>query len=232
MKKINKKFVVISLGGSIVVPSPCQVNEKFLKEFRQLILGYLKKGWRFIITVGGGKTNRAYNESAKRITKIKNIDLDWLGIAVTKLNAELLRVIFADNAYQEVLVNPTVKIKVNKPIIITSGWLPGCSTDKDAVLWAKNVKAEIVINLTNIDYVYDKDPNKFSQAKPLKKLSWDEYRNLIGGKWEPRMNVPFDPVATKIAQKIGLKVIVMNGQKLKNLRNFFAGRKFIGTVIG
>ncbi len=157
--------------------------------------------------------------------------MDWLGIAVTKLNAELLRVVFSDYAFKEVISDPNIKIKTNKPIIIASGWLPGCSTDKDAVLWAKNLGAKTVVNLTNIDYVYDKDPNEFSKARPFKKLSWNEYRNLIGGKWEPRMNVPFDPIAAQIAQKLGLQVVVMNGSHLSNLRNFLEGREFIGTVI-
>ncbi|MGC9048730.1 MAG: UMP kinase [Patescibacteria group bacterium] len=232
MKKLVKKIAVISLGGSIVTPGPCQINKKFLKAFRQTILDCLEKGWRFVITVGGGKTSQVYNESAKRIVKVKNKDLDWLGIATTKLNVELLRVIFADNAYEKVVANPKIKLKTSKPIIIASGWLPGCSTDKDAVLWAENVKAEMVINLSNIDYVYNKDPNKFSQAKPFKKLSWNEYRDLIGGRWEPRMNVSFDPVAAKIAQKIGLKVVIMNGLRLTNFKNFLAGKKFIGTTIG
>ncbi len=244
-------MAVISLGGSIVVPKPNEIDRKFLVAFQRLILGYVKNGWpaspktrldlrtkqtasrggRFVITVGGGKINRHYNETARSITKVKDLDLDWLGIAVTKLNAELLRVIFSSVAYPEVIANPNTKIKTKKPIIIGSGWLPGCSTDKDAVLWAKNIGTKIVLNLSNIDYVYDKDPNKFSDAKPLEKLSWDEYRNLIGGKWIPRMNVPFDPLAARLAKKFGLKVVFLNGRNLQNLKNFLAGKKFVGTVI-
>ncbi len=231
MEESRKKIAVISLGGLIVVPRPNEVDRKFLANFRRLILNYVKNGWHFVITVGGGKINRHYNETARSIAKIKDLDLDWLGIAVTKLNAELLRVIFSNFAYPEVIVDPNTKIKTRRPIIIGSGWLPGCSTDKDAVLWAINVRAKKVLNLSNIDYIYDRDPNKFSRAKPFEKLTWDAYQKLIGGKWRPRMNVPFDPIAARLAEKYGLTVVFLNGRNLPNLKNFFAGKKFVGTTI-
>lgn len=226
-----KKFFVISLGGSIVVPKANEVDKDFLIKFRKLILNYLKKKWRFIITVGGGKINKHYNEVARSIAKVRDIELDLLGIAVTKLNAELLRIIFSNYAYSKVIADPRTKIKTKKPIIIGSGWKPGCSTDKDAVLWAKNFKVKIVVNLSNIDYIYNKDPNKFSDAKPLEKLTWQEYKKIIGNKWKPRMNAPFDPIASQIAQKLGLKVVFLNGRNLENVKNFFDGKKFIGTII-
>jgi uridylate kinase len=223
------KTLTISLGGSVIVPD--EVDTIFLKNFRRIILDFIKKGTRVVIVAGGGGTNKKYNAAAQKVAKIKNLDLDWLGIAVTKLNAELLRVIFGKAAYKEVLINPTKKIKTNKKIIIAAGWLPGCSSDKDAVLWAKNFGAKRLLNLSNIEYVYDKDPKKFKDAKRLEKIKWAEYRKMVGNKWIPRMHAPFDPIASKSAEKWGMQVVIMKARHLNNFKKFLKGEKFKGSVI-
>jgi len=85
--------------------------------------------------------------------------------------------------------------------------------------------------LTNIDQVYDKDPRKYKTVKPLKDLTWNEYRKICGNKWVPGMNLPFDPIAAKYAQKNKIKVVILNGKKIKNLKNYLDGKSFKGTII-
>lgn len=225
----KKQTVVISLGGSTIVPN--EIDVEFLKEFSGLIFNFVKNGGRAVIVAGGGFTNRKYNEAVQKIVKASDLDLDWLGIAATKLNAELLRIIFGRAAYPKVVINPTEKIKTSKKIIIGAGWMPGCSSDNDAILWAKNLGAKTVINLTNIDYIYDKDPREFKDAKPFKNLSWKEYKKIVGGKWIPRMHAPFDPVASRLAEKLGIKVIIMKAG-LENFKNFLENKEIIGSVLG
>ena len=225
------KTLIISLGGSIIIPKPNKVDIKFLKKFRQLILNYVKRGYRIVIITGGGKINKLYNESAKKITKIKPVDLDWLGIAFTRANAELVRSIFGNMAHHQIIADPTQKISTNKKIIIGCGWKPGCSSDKDAVLIAKTLGAKEVVNLTNIDYVYTADPKIDKSAKPIKQMTWDGYKRLIGGKWVPRMNSPFDPIASRLAAKLKLKVAIMKGTDLENFKKYLQGKEFKGTVI-
>ena len=55
-------------------------------------------------------------------------------------------------------------------------------------------------------------------------------RNIVGGKWKPGLNVPFDPIACREAERLGLKVVII-GKGIKNLKNFFNGKKFRGTII-
>lgn len=225
------KTLIISLGGSIIIPEPNKIDIKFLKKFRELILNYVKEGHRVVIITGGGKINKFYNESAQKIAKIKPVDLDWIGISFTKVNAELVRSIFGDAAHSQVVVNPTEKIKSNKKIIIGGGWKPGCSSDMDAVLIAKNLSAKTIVNLTNVDYVYTADPRIDKSAKLIKQMTWSEYKKLIGGKWIPRMNTPFDPIASKLAANLKLEVAIMKGTDLINFKNYLAGKEFKGTVI-
>ena len=222
------KTIVLSLGGSIIVPDKIDIN--FLKNFKKLINEFVKKDYRFAIYCGGGKIARQYQKAASSIGKLTEEDLDWIGIHATRLNAHLLRTIFKGMAEPKVVKNPTKKIKFNKKILIAAGWKPGWSTDYDAILLAKNLGVAEVINITNIDYVYSKDPNKFKDAKPIKEISWKKFRELVGSVWKAGLCVPFDPIAAKEAEKLKLKVIIL-GKNLKNLRNFLNNKKFRGTII-
>ena len=226
---MKKESIIISLGGSIIVPE--EINVAFLKKFRQLIVQNLKKYSKVIIVAGGGKICRKYQQAASKISKIAEEDLDWVGIAATKLNAELIRAIFGKLAYERVAYNPHQKVQTNKKIIIGCGYAPGSSSDLDAVVLANNYGAKTVVNLSNISYVYTKDPKKHKDAKPIKKMSWQEFKKTIGGKFTPGMNAPFDPVAGKRAEQEGIKVVVMKGTNLTNFGRFLKERPFQGTVI-
>ena len=221
---------VISLGGSIIVPK--EIDTDFLKKFKKLIVDFVKKGHRAVIVTGGGYTCRWYNAAAEKVNKdVANEDLDWIGIKSTKVNAELVRAIFGDLAYEEVIDDPTKPIKTDKQIIIGSGWKPGFSSDMDAVYLAINFKMDAVINLSNIDFVYDKDPSKFDDAKPLEKMTWEEMKAIVGDKWIPGSNLPFDPVATKLAADNGIKVVIAKGTDLDNLKKILEESDYKGTTI-
>ena len=98
-------------------------------------------------------------------------------------------------------------------------------------LIAKTYKVKTIINLTNIDYVYDKNPNEFADAKPVKNIDWKNFQKIVGDKWFPGKSAPFDPIATKLAGKLKLKVVLINGKKLEYLEDFLNNKPFIGTVI-
>lgn len=224
------KTIVISLGGSIIVPKEIQV--KFLKSFKNFILKFLKRGCKFIIVAGGGSVARNYIKAASDITRISDEDKDWLGIHATRLNAHLIRTIFKKEAYPIVLDNPLKQINDKKyKLFIASGWRPGWSTDYDAVLLAERFKADKIINCSNIDYVYDRDIAKYKNASPIKDITWGEYRKIIGSEWKPGMKAPIDPIAARLASKLEMTVIVTRGTNLKNLENILSDKKFKGTVI-
>ncbi len=222
---------IISVGGSIVIPKT-GFDIPFLKKFRKLIIDEVKKGNKFILTIGGGATARKYQDAGRKVAKLSDRDLDWIGIHSTIINANFVRILFGEYAYKEIITNPTKKIKTNKPIIIVAGWQPGHSTDVDAVLMAKTYGAKDLINLSNIKYVYDKDPNKFKDAKKIEQICWSDFReNIVGYKWDPGKSAPFDPIASGEAEKLGLRVSILDGTNLKEVRNVIRGKKFQGTVI-
>jgi len=221
--------VVLSLGGSLIVPDEIDVD--YLRRFKFVIEGYIKKGFRFVIVCGGGKTARDYQTAAKKIVNLHSEDVDWLGVHATRINAHFLRTIFRDKAHPKIITNPIEKINFKEKILVAAGWKPGWSSDYDAVLLAKNLGIKKVINLSNIDYVYDKDPKKFKDAKRFDSISWHDFRKIVGNKWDPGLNMPFDPVASKEAEKEGLTVIIANGADLDNFEVILRGKRFNGTTI-
>lgn len=222
------KTIIVSVGGSIIVPS--EIDVSFLKYFKSFIDSQIKKGFRFVIVCGGGKTSRNYQTALRNISKTSAKDLDWLGISATILNAQLVRAIFSNNADALISTDPN-KAKLTKKILVASGWRPGRSSDFVAVTLAKKLKARRVVNLSNIDYVHDKDPNKFKGATPIENISWRNFRNIIPKTWDPGLSSPFDPVASKMAEANKIEVAIINGRNLKEFGNYLAGRKFVGTKI-
>lgn len=225
----SKERVVVSVGGSLIVPDG--IDTDFLKRFHALITEKVEQGLSFCIIVGGGKTARNYQEAGRTVTPLIRNDLDWIGIHATRLNAQLLRNIFVEHAYPHVVKNPTGDIKTDMPIIIAAGWQPGWSTDYCAVAIAKNIGATRLVNLSNVDFVYDTDPKKNPDAKKIEKINWTEFRKLIPAEWDPGLSAPFDPVAAKESEALGLEVAIINGAKLEEFSNYLDGKPFIGTTI-
>lgn len=209
----------MSVGGSLI--NPGEINTSFLKKLKKFIDGVDAK---FVLICGGGRPAREYMGAGAKLDCDAR-QQDWIGIAATMLNAELVRQFF--NA-------PPVQQKPRKlagKVIVAGGWKPGCSTDYDAVLWAKKMRAKYVVNLSNTDYVYTKDPRKFKSAKPIKHLTWMEYKSLIADKWSSGLSTPFDPIASRAAEKWKLRVGIINGKRFTELSKFLQGKPFVGTVI-
>ena len=224
---------VISLGGSIVAPE--KVDTEFLKNFVSLIRSFIEKdnNNRFIFVVGGGGPARLYQNAYRDIfnNDIKNEEADWIGIMATRLNAQLIKALMSDYCSQDVVTNPLEVSPLTGHVLVAAGWKPGFSTDYDAVLLAERFGAEIVINLSNIEKVYTVDPRTDSNAKPIDKITWADFRTMVGDEWVPGKNVPFDPIASRHAEKIGLKVICAAGKNIDNLKKILNGEEFIGTTI-
>ena len=221
---------VISLGGSIISPKE-GIDTEFLKSLRTFLKRQISKGRRFILVCGGGYPCRQYQNAAALISNPESEELDQLGIKMTEVNAELVRLILGDLAYGKVVTDPRINLKVKPPVIVAAGWKPGCSTDKDAVLLARSFGADTVINLSNISHVYDSDPRKNPKARAISAMSWREFTDAFGCKWSPGLNSPFDPIAAGLAKRSKMKVYIADGRDLKNLGKILDNKKFEGTLI-
>lgn len=230
MMKQNQLFV-LSVGGSLVAPKT-GIDVAFLRAFKTLITKHARLGKRFVIVVGGGATARHYQDAARRVGKLTRDDIDWLGIHATRMNGHLLRTILRDVAHPVMIKDPTRPIGAwDALVLVAAGWKPGWSTDYVATRLAKKTGATTIANLSNIDYVYDKDPNKFKAAKKIEQISWSAFRKMVGDVWDPGMHVPFDPIASKLAEQQKMCVAIVNGADIKNLDRLLSGKPFKGTRI-
>lgn len=220
---------IISLGGSLFIPENIDID--FIRSFKGIIEERIAVGECFIIIVGGGKICRRYQQAGRELGAVSQTDGDWIGIHVTRLNAEFMRIVFGDLAHPSIAIDPHKAVESDKPVIFGAGGEPGWSTDYDAVMMGRTFDSKRVINLSNTHYVYDKDPKKFPDAKPYKQLTWDEYRSFIPTEWDPGLNTPFDPIASKEAQADGMEVVIMNGTKLDDVKKCLAGEEFDGSII-
>ena len=231
---MKNNAIIINLGGSLIVPG--EIDTEFLARFHKIIVDQVKNHDReFVFITGGGKTARSYANAAGDIVEgITNEDRDWLGIHATRINAHLVRTIFKEYAHPRINTNPHDLedfYHSNDPIMVAAGWKPGFSTDYDTALLAKYLGIKKVINLSNISHIYNKDPKKFDDAEIVDEMSWSDFREMVGDTWTPGMHAPFDPVASKLADKADLEVVTMSGDNLDNLVNYLNGEKFEGSII-
>ncbi len=237
---VQKEFIVIALGGSIIVPELTNeggIDVSYLRRFRRFIFNETKKGKRFIIVAGGGKTCRVYQKSVSRIVRVPSEDLDWIGIHSSRLNAHLLRTVFRDIAHPAVIDhNPSQKevrslIRTRNSVFMASGWSPGWSTDYIAARLTYIFDAKKAIIAGDTPFVYEEDPKKNGDAEKLFDLNWKNYRRMIPSKWSPGLSLPVDPIAARFGEKEGLIMNILDGRDLKNFRRSINDKKFIGTMI-
>jgi len=240
--------IVISLGGSIVAPQEGP-SGLFLYDFRNVLLSWLnREDHKVIIVVGGGYAARQWQKAYKEMIEIDkstrgdggpilgtDVDvrqsLDRIGIAATRLNAQLIKEVFSDYSRDPIVTDPSADITMNSRILIAAGWKPGFSTDYDAVILAERFHAEKILNLSNVSQIYSADPKVDPNAKPLLHISFDSLLHMIGTEWDPGANVPFDPIAAAKARELGITVIFASGKNLINFADILNDKPFIGTII-
>lgn len=232
MEKQQSEWIVIKLGGSILVPD--LPDAEYLKSFREVILKYVEEGKKFLIIVGGGKTARHYMGVLGELGRV-GVPQDWMGVHSGRLNAQLVRLAFGDEyVYPEIKNFPSEMPElssITQPIIIGGSGKPGHSFNLGAVNFAEYVGARQIINLSNIDFVYSADPRENPDAVPYPEVDWDTYLTFIPDEWEPGLSTPFDLVASADAKKLGISVIFMKGTELDSFRKFLNGESFLGTTI-
>ncbi len=220
-------WTVISLGGSLIYPK--DQDAEYVAKFVELIKS---KPGNFAVITGGGYLARKYQEELLAKDANASDDArDMVGIQATRENAEYVRSVFGADAEPAIFLDPTALSLSGKKVLVGGGWKPGFSSDGSAVGVAKALGAKKLINLSNIDYVYTADPRKDENAVKIEKSNWADFRKLLPETWLPGANVPFDPIAAKTAEEIGLEVAVMNGKNLENLGAYLDGKEFVGTVI-
>ncbi len=219
--------IVISIGGSVLFSD--DIDFSFFNRLKTLLDKYAEK-YKFYIVVGGGKTARKYIKLGREL----NLDeetLDQIGIDVTRLNARMLSLIIKDSNRDIPFTTDEAKNLPNK-VIVMGGTTPGHSTDMVGAELAYKTNSSKYIIATNVDGIYDKDPNKFEDAKKIPEIKIVELIKKYGTKWNMAgKNIVIDGPALEIISKEKIPTYVFNGKKLDELEKIFKNKKFNGTKI-
>ncbi len=227
---MQKKIVVLSLGGSLIIPD--EIDTAFLKEFKKIILKNTK-GHKFIIVCGGGSIARKYI-SALREMKIDEKLQSLSGISATRMNARFMSYFFNINPEHGIPHTMEILKKyIKEQDIVFCGALeykPHQTSDSTAAEIAKNFKT-IFINLTNVQGLHDKNPLEYKNARFIPKISWKDFDKIANkNKFKPGQHFVLDQTASKIILKNKIRTYIL-GKQLKEFDNLLNNKKFKGTII-
>lgn len=221
------KSIVISIGGSVILSD--EINITYFEKLNQILKNLIKK-YKIYIIVGGGKTSRTYINFGRKIG-LKEEILDQIGIDITRINAKILSHIIK-NSNTKIPKTTSDAKKIKKPITIMGGTTPGHSTDMVGAELAEKTKAIKYIIATNVDGIYDKDPNTHPDAKQIKEIKIDDLIEKFGTNWnQAGKNIVIDGPALKIIKKAKIPTLVLNGKKLIQLEKAINNQIFNGTII-
>ena len=216
---------VISVGGSLI--NPGKVNTRFLKELKKVILKHAKKN-NILLCTGGGVLARDYMHA---LDQKESMVRSTMGVACTQLNAKLLALYIGNcNEVIPTTIGEVKRMILKHRIVIFGGITPGKTSDSSTAEIAATVGAKTMINLTNVNGLYDKDPKRYKDAKFIPKISHKEFQKIMDKVHEePGQHFVLDSLAAKICQQKKINVIILKGTK--NLEQYLVGKKFIGTII-
>jgi uridylate kinase len=219
--------IVISIGGSVLFSD--EVDENYFKKLKQL-LQKLSEKYKLYLVVGGGRKARELIKQARQ-QGLSEEKLDMIGINVTRENAKTLTNIL-QNTNKEIPESTDEAKNIKGNIIIMGGTTPGHSTDMVGAELAEKTNASKFIIATNVDGVYDKDPNKYNEAKQLKEIYIKELIEEYGTEWPTAgKNIVIDGPALKIIHRAKIPTFVLNGKKIREIEKAIDNKSFNGTII-
>jgi len=222
--------VVVSIGGSVLAPD---LDADRVAAYADAIQSLDAQGHTLGTVVGGGPTARDYIGSARALGA-NEIELDQLGIAVTRLNGRLLIAALDDRAAP----TPAESYDEGREAIrrgdipVLGGIVAAQTTDAVAAAFAEYVGADLLVYATSVPGVYDADPNKDDGATQFDELGADELVDVIADiEMDAGSSAPVDLLAAKIIQRSGIRTMVLDGTDPERVVRAVEDGEFDGTEI-
>jgi uridylate kinase len=231
------KNIVIKFGGSLLFSDGGTINSQKITDFCSIIKN-TKDYDSIVVVCGGGTVARQYIKAIREFSK-NEVLCDLIGIDISRINSRLIIAEMNGLAFPHVptsFEDLSLAIGSHK-IIIMGGLQPGQSTTSVAITVAEYLKAERLVILTDVDGIYDKDPDLYKNAKLLEKISYESLQKLIlessnenqASAGEYRI---FDAVSLQILKRSGINILVTSGKNLTQFNKLWNNEKeFIGTTI-
>ncbi|RNJ77430.1 MAG: UMP kinase [Nitrosopumilus sp. H8] len=221
-----KKKIVIKLSGRVFGTD----SVKTLKDYAAFLVR-MSRICQPVIVAGGGSIARHYISHA-RSSGADESTLDELGIEISRLNAKLLIYALKNRAYSHPpLTLQEVRHAVDDGLVVVTGGLhPGQSTNGTAALIAEKIQADQFINATDVDGVYDMDPNRFKKAKRFRRIELRSLRGMLVNEDSVAGGYDLmDIVALKIIERSKIKTRIIKATP-KNIEKAIRGGN-VGTEL-
>ena len=219
--------IVVIIGGYILI----QDNEyRIFKDYVD-VLKEMKAENELFVVVGGGRPARDYIAIARGLGASEGL-CDVVGIEVTRLNARLLIMALGDAAYPAVPHNfaEALEYSSSGKLVVMGGTEPAHSTDAVGSILAEFIEADLLINATSVNGLYDKDPRKYTDAVMFEEITASQMMDLLSNKDIKAGTYEFfDHTAIGIIKRSQIKTVIVNGNNPQNLIK--ATFEKIGTTI-
>lgn len=236
-KKPKYKRIVLKLSGEALKNTSQgeSLDKDILNNLAQELKKIHAKGVQICLVVGGGNIFRGLSGAQSGVDRTTG---DYMGMLATVINS-LALMNALEKAGVPVRVQTAIPMeKVAEPFILRRAVRhlekgrvvifaagtgnPYFSTDTTAALRASEVNADCILKATKVDGIYDKDPNKFSDAVKFAKIS---YLDAL----ERRLAV-MDSTAFSMCMDNKIPIIVFNMNKRGNIQKAVEGSR-IGTLV-
>jgi len=236
MAKLKYKRVLLKLSGEVFKGKmEAGIDGKVLISLAKDIKKLQDMGAQIGIVIGGGNIWRFRDNQHLKLNRVVS---DTMGMMATVMNALAL-----ENALKSVGAKATSltsfpaekAMKTYTPkkglarmgagyIVVFAGGTgnPYFTTDSAAALRALEMKCNVLLKATKVDFVYDKDPVKFKNAKKFTSL---KYKDVI----DKKLGV-MDITCASLLNGSGIPMIVFNLNKKGSIEKAIKGEK-IGTII-
>jgi uridylate kinase len=223
--------VVLSVGGSIFLTG--EDDAQYLRDLAA-VLRRVAQRFPLVVTVGGGPTAREYIDLGRRLG-LTEVELDELGIDVTRLHARLL----AGHLGAPVPTDPPTTIAQavyeaqRVPLVVLGGTEPGHTTDGVAAVVAARLRAQRMVNATNVPGLFDADPRAHRSARQIPQISWPKFRAMVhaSASGEAGQEFLFDRLGADALARAKIPLRIVDGRNLPNLERALRGESFEGTAV-
>jgi predicted uridylate kinase len=220
---MDKKVLVLKVGGSIMYDQLLNINFDLFKRLKLWYYENRDQYSKIVFVTGGGGLSRTMQD--RIADNIGGEDyLHSIAMSLTQTNATILASFIEDNdifvpktlgnAY-EYLVSPEGKT------MVSGGLKVGWSTDMDAAIFADILEAGKVYKISNVDYVYTKDPKEYFDAKLIKDMTWKDYFKLFdiveGEQHKPNHKMPLDVESAQFCARKGISYMISGGKTLEEI---------------
>jgi uridylate kinase len=224
--------VVLSVGGSVIIQG--EGDGTYLRALADL-LHRIGKEYPLVVTTGGGRTAREYIRLARELG-LTEVELDELGIEVTRLHARLLAALLGapTPAHPPVSLSEAVRDAAHASPVILGGTEPGHTTDAVASLLAVRLRAARLVNATSVDGIYEEDPRKNPEARRIEKMGWPEFRAMVRaavGQGSAGQEFLFDALGAESLARAKIPLLVVNGRALDQVEAALRGAPFRGSRV-